>query len=177
MDEAEEPRKGRRYYRRRRRLKVTEGSHVTPPRLVGAVRWSLIIFASLIVIAGGLYLTHRLMVNAAGADDVAFDAEVWKLADRDGIYRNNLPKDSRLKMYRDLMDRDLIFGKTRAEVITLLGEPDNYPYFKRAWRDCNYWIGPQRGLITWGYLWLGVRFDKLGRVTEVRTLTDNDPLR
>ncbi len=52
----------------------------------------------------------------------------------------------------------------------LLGEPDNYPYFRRMWRDCNYWVGPKRGLNRWGSIWLGVRFDKLGRVTETAVL-------
>ncbi len=178
MSETDEQEGEKRCRRKRRRVKVREakGRGAQPkfdyevPPLVKYSRWAMITLGVLVLLVGASFGLHFYLIKSAEANDVTFDAELWRKSGREEIYRNNVPKDTRVKMYRDLVERDLLFGLKRDEVAALLGEPDNYPYFRRMWRDCNYWVGPKRGLNRWGSIWLGVRFDKLGRVTETAVL-------
>lgn len=175
-DEPEE--RGKRRHRRRKRVRVREarGRETQPnfdyevPPLVKYTRWAVIALTVFVLVVGGLFGLHFYMIHTAEANDVAFDAPRWRESGREDVFRNNAAKDTRLKMYRDLLEKEVLFNKTREEVLELLGPPDNYPYFKRIWRDCNYWVGPKRGLNKWGAIWLGVRFDKLNRVEEVQAL-------
>lgn len=74
----------------------------------------------------------------------------------------------RLRMADDLIARDLLRGKTRAEVIEMLGEPTESRSFD-DW-DMAYQLGPERGLIRLDYEWLVVRLGADGQVAEYRTV-------
>ena len=68
---------------------------------------------------------------------------------------------ARLEMAHDLIAKKTLLGKTRAEVVGLLGPTttENLP----EW-DLDYWLGPN-GIDDW---WLVLRFDDNGRMTESR---------
>jgi hypothetical protein len=76
----------------------------------------------------------------------------------------------RLGMADRLLARGTLNGKTRAEVVEMLGEPPTTEYFS-DW-DLVYWLGPERGFISIDSEWLVVRFGPDGRVTNNRLVRD-----
>lgn len=73
-------------------------------------------------------------------------------------------------MVDDLLRRDLLLRRSRAEVVDLLGEPRPTGY---TWDfDLVYWLGPEGGLAGVDSEWLGLSFGPDGRVREARVVTD-----
>ena len=73
-------------------------------------------------------------------------------------------------MVDDLRERHRLRGRTRADVVALLGEPRPTSYFREY--DLVYWLGPERSPISVDSEWLALRLDSTGRVTEERLVTD-----
>ncbi len=92
----------------------------------------------------------------------AFDAMAWNDAQQvnDGV---------RLEMADWLVAKGTLAGKTRTEVVALLGDPPNSRYF-RDW-DLVYWLGNERGYGV-DSEWLVIRLDINQRVTQTRIVTD-----
>src|SRR5262245_24472150 len=93
----------------------------------------------------------------------AFDSATWQ----DDV---QVEKGVRLAMADSLVDRDGLIGKTRNEVLQMLGEQSPEPYFAQ-W-DLRYWLGPERGFIGIDSEWLVLRFGADGRVIENSIVTD-----
>jgi hypothetical protein len=70
----------------------------------------------------------------------------------------------------DLLRREKLRGRTRAEIVALLGEPPRTDYFRDY--DLVYWLGPERGMMSIDSEWLVFRLDSTGRVIEHRLVTD-----
>jgi hypothetical protein len=70
----------------------------------------------------------------------------------------------------DLIAHTPIRGRSRADIVALLGEPSKTAYFKDY--DLVYWLGPERGLMSIDSEWLVMRLDSLGRVSDFRLVTD-----
>ena len=68
--------------------------------------------------------------------------------------------NKRVELINDLLKNYEIKGKTREEIIALLGDPlEKSPYFQESGRDMIYLLGPERGTIfgldsEWLLLWL-----------------------
>lgn len=77
---------------------------------------------------------------------------------------------ARLEMADRLVAQGTLRGKTRAEVVKMLGEPPPTAYF-HEW-DLVYWLGPERGYISIDSEWLVFRLDEGGRVAEYRIARD-----
>lgn len=73
-------------------------------------------------------------------------------------------------MIDDFLDRNDLRGKTRAEVVALIGEPDKTDYFKEY--DLVYWLGPERGFVGIDSEWLVIKLDSSGRVLSAELVTD-----
>jgi hypothetical protein len=69
-----------------------------------------------------------------------------------------------------LVARRTLLGKTRSEVVELLGEPPQTGYFKQ-W-DLVYCLGLERGFIRIDSEWLVVRLDQNSRVEANQIVTD-----
>jgi hypothetical protein len=69
-----------------------------------------------------------------------------------------------------LVARGTLHGKTRAEVVEMLGEPPPTEYF-HEW-DLVYWLGPERSFFPVDSEWLVIRFSPDGRVAEYRIARD-----
>jgi outer membrane protein assembly factor BamE (lipoprotein component of BamABCDE complex) len=69
-----------------------------------------------------------------------------------------------------LVTRGTLLGKTREEVVELLGAPPSTEYFAN-W-DLVYWLGPERGFIRIDSEWLVFQLDANGRVNDNRIVTD-----
>jgi hypothetical protein len=76
----------------------------------------------------------------------------------------------RSEMADRLIARGTLLGKTRAEVVELLGEPTEMGLFS-DW-DLVYRLGPERGFIRIDYEWLLIQLDRDGRVAACRLDTD-----
>ena len=83
---------------------------------------------------------------------------------------SQLPGAIRGCLVDDLIAHAPIRGRSRADIVALLGEPSKTDYFKDY--DLVYWLGPERGLISIDSEWLVIRLDSLGRVSDVRLVTD-----
>jgi hypothetical protein len=73
-------------------------------------------------------------------------------------------------MCRDIIAKKFLLGKTKAEIVDLLGQPDNYP-FREPW-GFNYWVGLQRGPMKMDSAWLAIRFDDTHHAVEVKMKQD-----
>lgn len=95
----------------------------------------------------------------------SFDARVW----RDPALAGDV-RDVRGCMVDDLLDDDVLVGRTRAEVVARLGEPPATSYF-RDW-DLVYRVGMERGFISIDSEWLVLRLGADGRVARATLVTD-----
>ena len=93
----------------------------------------------------------------------AFDAAAWRDTRPEAEAR-------RLTMADGLVARQEFVGKTRHEVVQMLGEPPPPEYF-RDW-DMVYRLGMERGFISIDSEWLVIRLGTNGRVTESRIVHD-----
>jgi hypothetical protein len=92
-----------------------------------------------------------------------FDATRWNDS-------SEVAKGARLRMADGLVQTGALQGKTRAEVVALLGEPPATGYFT-DW-SLVYWLGPERGFMGIDSEWLVIALDDAGRVGDCRIVTD-----
>jgi hypothetical protein len=123
-----------------------------------AKRWRL---ATLLVVVASAATV--LIVCRAWFAGQSFDRAAWQ---EDATAESG----ARKAMADRLLARRTLFGKTRAEVVDLLGEPPPTEYF-REW-DLVYRLGMERGFITIDSEWLVLRMGTDGRVAEARLVTD-----
>lgn len=104
--------------------------------------------------------------------DMDFDLQLWNQGSRARLYSEFATKIDapRIKMCRDIINKKLLLGKTKAEIIDLLGNPDNYP-FREPW-GFNYWVGLQREPMKMDSAWLAIRFDDADHAVEVKMRQD-----
>ena len=136
---------------------------VTIPRWL---RITLIVIglAVLTVIVGG-WLFLRSLSPLSRCDERRFTPARWNdstLAFGPGAIRGCVVDD--------LLRREKLRGRTRAEIVALLGEPPRTDYFRDY--DLVYWLGPERGMMSIDSEWLVFRLDSTGRVIEHRLVTD-----
>lgn len=77
---------------------------------------------------------------------------------------------ARLAMADRLVARRSLTGKSRDEVVKLLGEPPPTEYFA-DW-DLVYWLGRERGFMSIDSEWLVIKFGPDGRVADYRIVRD-----
>ena len=95
---------------------------------------------------------------------VPFDSVTWK----ESLAQNS---DSRVRqsMVRDLLASRLLSGKTRPEVLELLGQPPPTDKFRIL--DFVYWLGPQRG-VPIDSEWLVIKLGAEGKVAGSKVIGD-----
>lgn len=123
--------------------------------MVNRKRW--IISAALLLVVANLSIWRIWFPGQA------FDPVAWQSEDK-------VQKGVRLGMADRLVAQGTLRGKSRAEVVELLGEPPPTEYF-RNW-DIVYWLGPERGLFSIDSEWLVLRLDQTGRMADYRIVRD-----
>lgn len=93
----------------------------------------------------------------------AFDAATWN-------DQTQVESGVRLSMAHRLLADGVLVGRTRAEVVAMLGEPPATGCFSE-W-DLVYWLGLERGFIRIDSEWLVARLGSDGRVTQARLFRD-----
>jgi len=80
----------------------------------------------------------------------------------------------RLRMADDLIDNNTLDGKTRDEVLSMLGEPmmTDVTWSPRDHFGLLYHLGPERGWVSVDSEWLGIKFDTNGTVSECKIVRD-----
>lgn len=77
---------------------------------------------------------------------------------------------TRHRMADGLLESGSLIGKSRAEIVTLLGEPPPTSYFDEF--DLVYELGPERGFLGIDSEWLVMRMGATRTVSEARLVTD-----
>ena len=90
-----------------------------------------------------------------------FDSAEWKAGQENDI---------RIRMVDSLLRNYELRGKTRVEILALLGEPDNTGYFREY--DLVYRLGAERGFISIDSEWLVFRLDTNDTVKECKIARD-----
>ncbi len=102
-----------------------------------------------------------LALVSCSADD-RFDQTAWKNADLTGR--------ARADMLQDFLDRYPLEGKTRSEVIALLGEPT--PTDKWDGAEMIYVLGNDGTFVAIDHDWLLIDLDRHQRVVSFRRVHD-----
>jgi len=98
-------------------------------------------------------------------NSMRFDSAAWKQAQAESSL------DSiRLRMVDDLLARHDLGGRSRADIVELLGEPDETEYFRDY--EMVWWLGPERSYMSVDSEWLVVDLNESGVVVEARIRTD-----
>jgi outer membrane protein assembly factor BamE (lipoprotein component of BamABCDE complex) len=99
------------------------------------------------------------LIIYADTTKIRFDSSTWKQTGQ--LNQSSYP---RLEMAEDLIRDRTLYGKTKQEVIELLGKPSNDGYFKTY--DLVYWLGPERGWFSVDSEWLLIQLDDSERVIK-----------
>jgi len=124
-----------------------------------------ILYGSLLIIAiaSGIVLLNGS--RAGSPDAIPFDKARW--TDRELIGQEPYV---RLQMIDSLLAERPLQGRSRAQVVELLGEPDKTDYF--ADYDLVYWLGIERGFIGIDSEWLGIKLNEQDKVVDYKILSD-----
>ncbi|MBT2663296.1 hypothetical protein [Bacillus sp. ISL-45] len=77
----------------------------------------------------------------------------------------------RVGMVDSMLSEVELKGKTKSEIIKLLGEEEERAYFKEP-NNIVYYLGDERGFMSIDSEWLVIWFDDKDRVTDYEIKTD-----
>ncbi len=117
----------------------------------------------LIFIASCTLLAVYETINTSSMPEIPFESNEWKAAagDRSSTLR--------LTMLEDLLSRHQLASKSRAEVINLLGNPEQENYFSEY--EMMYRLGNDGGLLA-GPKYMAIRFTPGDTIDELAILKD-----
>ena len=113
----------------------------------------------------GAAVFFGMTLEAQSPMQKTFDSATW--TDEEAIYETPHP---RLAMIEDVMENHLKIGQSRDEVVALLGDPTDTPYFSD--RGMVYWLGDEQKAISVDSAWLAIDLDAEGKVSGFEVVTD-----
>ena len=126
-----------------------------------------IVFLVCFCLAASMVLLWSYIFSDSSDDrfvPITFNSTQWKEAATD-----NSKYGLRVRMIDDLLGAYKLEGKSRAEIIDLLGEPEDNRGLKE-W-DMVYCLGPERSWISMDAEWLVLRLNERQEVIECRVIT------
>lgn len=103
-----------------------------------------VLFFSLItLICVSIFIVLLLIGTMDRFDEREFTSITWKAN-----------KEKRIEMIDDLIDKQLLDGLSKQEVITALGAPNESDSFSGMDPDLLYYLGPDRGFVSMDSEWL-----------------------
>ncbi len=108
------------------------------------------------------------MFGCSDSKELDFDSAVWKKTESFRYQKDDITK--RQKMIKSVLK--LIKGKSKAEIVGLLGKSLDSGYFKSTGRDSIYILGPERSYISVDSEWLLLWFDKKNILVKFEITTD-----
>ena len=126
---------------------------------LGRLAWRSLLVALVAAVLGGLVGFGVARVTAARRwPDLVFTAEKWKA----------VAQDERYVFWNDIDRRRLLIGKTRDEVVQMLGPPDSDGSTR-----VTYVVKGAQGEYNMNFIYfLDIRFGDAGRVASVSIGTD-----
>ena len=130
---------------------------MTTPRIQKRTiaKWVLVLIVLLLVVRYTIYSAPLPFV------------ESWWNANN---YEWNDSLHKRARIADRLISSDALIGKSRTEIVQMLGEPPPPEYF-REW-DMVYNLGAERGFISIDSEWLVIRLGSTGNATQATILRD-----
>jgi hypothetical protein len=122
-------------------------------------RWPWIVAGVFVVLIAVFIVRDRTLHGP-----LPFDRARWDAEPKDGL------DDTRGRLADGLLASRTLIGKSRVEVVALLGEPPPTDYFDEY--DMVYWLGADRGWVPIDSEWLVMRLDLNRRVSEARIVVD-----
>jgi hypothetical protein len=122
--------------------------------------WQTVLLAGAMSCAFVGFAVYLVWFAPLGFDRAGWDA--GGVDARDSRHRRHRMADS-------LVASHTLQGKTRAQIIELLGAPEASGI--STW-DMSYLLGDERGFISIDGEWLVLRFDPAGRVNQAAVVTD-----
>jgi hypothetical protein len=119
--------------------------------------------AAVLVVSAWLFL--RSVSPLSRCDERRFTAAAW----HDTVAAFG-PRAVRGCIVDDFLRSHRLYGRSRAEIVALLGQPPKTDYFREY--DLVYWLGPERSLMSIDSEWLVFRLDTSGRVAQYGLVTD-----
>ncbi len=105
------------------------------------------------------------MLLSVDSRPIPFDSEVWMATP------SEFSLDSvRLRMVDDLLATRPLVGRHRDEIVALIGEPDDTPYFRKY--PMVYHLGQERHPFGIDSEWLVIQLNDHGIATESLVVTD-----
>ncbi len=105
-----------------------------------------------------------MFLKSSQLPSLPFDADAWSRAGA------NHDSNIRLQMVDDILQRDLLEGKTPNEILALLGDPSPDNYFKNLGYEFMYRLGGS-GFIIKGPSYLAIAIDD-GQFVSAKVLRD-----
>jgi hypothetical protein len=144
------------------------GYHSSIPPTRRRPRAALVLLGVFGVIAlgvGAVNLMFSRMLNGPQMARLVFDSPGWKTAVAPDASHNSI----RLRMADSFLATQQPVGKSRDQIVQLLGEPDDTPYFREY--DMVYYLGPERGPFPVDSEWLVLNLSD-GVVSEAKLARD-----
>jgi hypothetical protein len=140
--------------------------------VLGKRRW----LRTLLIVLGVMGMIGALAIAAVGLlisqivsgpriDLLDFDSTKWQAASNHDRSHDSV----RLRMADSFLSDRQPVGKTRDQLVALLGEPDDTEYFRNY--DMVYYLGPERGPFGIDSEWLVIKLTD-GVAAEARLVAD-----
>ena len=123
--------------------------------------WRRIVGVTALTVVAVAAIWHHIVTRPT-----PFDAGIWRTGEN-VHWRDEAP---RLRMADGLVERRALLGKTRAEIVEMLGAPTETAKFSSY--GLVYWLGLERGFMSIDSEWLVVGFDANGRAAEAMIVRD-----
>jgi len=115
-----------------------------------------------------ILITIGALTIISCTESIPFNSELWK-SPKSYEYKKEDITD-RQKMLEDVLK--IIKGKTKTEIINILGNGSETEYFKSEGSDLVYVLGPERSFVGIDYEWLLLWFDANGKLKKYEIITD-----
>ncbi len=116
-------------------------------------------------------LAFAVLLNACGPTSQPYRGLGAKRFDRHKWLDADLAQHTRSDMAADLLMQQPLVGRTKAEIIDLLGNPEQEPH-KFAEYDLVYVLGPDRTVTPIDFEWMLIKLDDQGRATRIMFASD-----
>jgi outer membrane protein assembly factor BamE (lipoprotein component of BamABCDE complex) len=129
---------------------------------MNAFRWRPVLGLVAVILAVGL--AALAAIHYWNTRPLPFDRAVWIAeAEELGDFRRHRMADSLVQQRR-------LIGMSRADVLSMLGEPTATSHFRRY--DLVYWLGDERGWMSVDSEWLVMKLDEGGRASSAEIARD-----
>ena len=137
---------------------------------IARILWAVGVLAGIAIVTFvSLVIYVWLSIGGSGHEQRPFEKEKWL----HGTNETQLDFP-RLGMADDLIEKKTLYGMEKKEVLAILGEPakKDIQWSENDHFGLLYWLGPERGFMSVDSEWLGIIFDKTGKVSQYKLVRD-----